>query len=101
MSVASIISVVCEHYKVPRDSMLSDTRAPAVVKPRQIAIYLSRIITMRSAPHIGRMIGGKDHTTVLYAARKIGDLVAKNMVFAAEIENLRLKILGESNAKRG
>ena len=58
-------------YNVSRSDILSERRTAAVVQPRQIAMYLSKVLTLRSLPEIGRRFGGRDHTTVLHAVRKI------------------------------
>ncbi|KAF0124227.1 MAG: dnaA, partial [Methylocystaceae bacterium] len=65
-----------------------------VVRPRQIAMYLSKVLTLRSLPEIGRRFGGRDHTTVLHAVRKIEELAAKDKGLAEVIELLK-RILSE------
>jgi len=60
-----------------------------VVRPRQIAMYLSKQLTLRSLPEIGRRFGGRDHTTVLHAVRKIDELVASDGNLAKDVEHLR------------
>jgi len=59
------------------------------VRPRQIAMYLAKTLTLRSLPEIGRRFGGRDHTTVLHAVRKIEGLVSGDKVLAEEIEVLK------------
>jgi chromosomal replication initiator protein len=60
-----------------------------VVRPRQIAMYLAKTLTLRSLPEIGRRFGGRDHTTVLHAVRKIEGLVDSDATLADEIELLK------------
>lgn len=62
---------VGRHFDVPKVDMLSIRRTARVVLPRQIAMYLCKLLTSLSLPHIGRKFGGRDHTTVLHAVRKI------------------------------
>jgi chromosomal replication initiator protein len=60
-----------------------------VVRPRQIAMYLAKTLTLRSLPEIGRRFGGRDHTTVLHAVRKIENLVGNDTTTADEVELLK------------
>jgi chromosomal replication initiator protein len=74
---------------VSRADLLSSRRTANVVRPRQIAMYLAKTLTLRSLPEIGRRFGGRDHTTVLHAVRKIEGLVSGDKVLAEEIEVLK------------
>ena len=87
--IDDILKVVAKHYNVTRADLLSQRRTANVVKPRQIAMYLAKVLTLRSLPEIGRRFGGRDHTTVLHAVRKIDGLVAADRVLADEIELLK------------
>ena len=87
--VDDILRVVAKHYNVSRADLLSQRRTANVVKPRQIAMYLAKILTLRSLPEIGRRFGGRDHTTVLHAVRKIDGLVNADRALAEEIESLK------------
>ena len=60
-----------------------------IVKPRQIAMFLAKTMTPRSFPEIGRRFGGRDHTTVLHAVRKIEDLLEKDNKLSQEVELLK------------
>ncbi|MBN9033185.1 MAG: chromosomal replication initiator protein DnaA [Rhizobiales bacterium] len=75
--IEDIQRVVARHYNVSRQELVSNRRTRVIVKPRQIAMYLSKTLTPRSFPEIGRRFGGRDHTTVLHAVRKIEDLIEK------------------------
>ncbi|GAB4071729.1 chromosomal replication initiator protein DnaA [Ancylobacter sonchi] len=86
--VDDIVRVVAKHYNVTRADLLSQRRTANVVKPRQIAMYLSKTLTLRSLPEIGRRFGGRDHTTVLHAVRKIEGLCAGNTVISGEVKAL-------------
>lgn len=87
--IEDIQRVVARHYNVSRNDMLSTRRTRVIVLPRQIAMYLSKLLTPRSLPEIGRRFGGRDHTTVLHAVRKIERLLAEDQQLAHEIELLK------------
>ncbi len=89
VKIEDIQRLVANHYNVSRADILSARRTATVVRPRQIAMYLSKSLTLRSLPEIGRRFGGRDHTTVLHAVRKIEGLVGKDNALAGEIEFLR------------
>jgi len=63
-----------------------------VVRPRQVAMYLAKTLTLRSLPEIGRRFGGRDHTTVLHAVRKIEGLVARDTALSEEVESLKRQL---------
>ncbi|WP_454918385.1 chromosomal replication initiator protein DnaA [Xanthobacter sediminis] len=87
--VDDILRIVAKHYNVSRADLLSQRRTANVVKPRQVAMYLAKTLTLRSLPEIGRRFGGRDHTTVLHAVRKIDRLIGTDRVLADEIEVLK------------
>jgi chromosomal replication initiator protein len=89
VKIEDIQKLVGNHYSVSRADILSARRTANVVRPRQIAMYLSKILTPRSLPEIGRRFGGRDHTTVLHAVRKIDALAAKDRALSEEIELLK------------
>ncbi len=92
--IEDIQKLVSAHYNVSRADILSARRTANVVRPRQIAMYLSKILTPRSLPEIGRRFGGRDHTTVLHAVRKIEALAITDRGLAEVIELLK-KMLQE------
>ncbi|WP_394092852.1 helix-turn-helix domain-containing protein [Xanthobacter albus] len=94
LTAAGIIDYVAAAYGVSAAEVRSDTRTAGVVMPRQIAMYLLRVLTQRSLPDIARRIGRQDHTTVLHAVRKITALIAEDAGRAQEVEALRLKLTG-------
>ena len=71
LSIPVIQSEVCRYYSVTLDEMNGDKRTRRIVRPRQVAMYLSRELTDASLPAIGRAFGGRDHTTVMYAVQKV------------------------------
>ncbi|MGA0561088.1 chromosomal replication initiator protein DnaA [Ancylobacter sp. VNQ12] len=93
--VDDILRIVAKHYNVTRADILSQRRTANVVKPRQIAMYLAKTLTLRSLPEIGRRFGGRDHTTVLHAVRKIEGLVGSDRAMADEVETLKRLVSDE------
>ncbi|WP_299566089.1 chromosomal replication initiator protein DnaA [Enterovirga sp.] len=87
--IEDIQKLVATRYNVSRSDILSERRTAAVVKPRQIAMYLSKVLTLRSLPEIGRRFGGRDHTTVLHAVRKIEKLIGGDTALSEEVELLK------------
>ena len=80
---------VAEHFNIRLSEMASERRARAVARPRQIAMYLAKQLTTRSLPEIGRKFGGRDHTTVMHAVRKIEELTLGDRALAEDVELLR------------
>jgi chromosomal replication initiator protein len=89
IKIEDIQRIVARHYNVSRSDLLSSRRTANVVRPRQVAMYLAKTMTLRSLPEIGRRFGGRDHTTVLHAVRKIEHLVGNDATLADEIESLK------------
>ncbi|HEX8416698.1 MAG TPA: chromosomal replication initiator protein DnaA [Methylobacterium sp.] len=89
IKIEDIQKLVASRYNVSRSDILSERRTAAVVKPRQIAMYLSKVLTLRSLPEIGRRFGGRDHTTVLHAVRKIDKLIGEDSQLNDEVELLK------------
>ncbi|OLP62292.1 chromosomal replication initiation protein DnaA [Xaviernesmea oryzae] len=87
--IEDIQRVVAKHYNVSRQELVSNRRTRVIVKPRQIAMYLAKALTPRSFPEIGRRFGGRDHTTVLHAVRKIEELIAGDSKLSHEVELLK------------
>lgn len=86
VKIEEIQKLVASHYNVSRSDLLSSRRTATVVRPRQIAMYLAKALTLRSLPEIGRRFGGRDHTTVLHAVRKIENLCNLESALAEEVE---------------
>jgi len=72
ISVENIQKTVADYYKIKVADMYSKKRPANIARPRQIAMYLAKELTQKSLPEIGDLFGGRDHTTVLHAVRKIG-----------------------------
>jgi chromosomal replication initiator protein len=90
-----IQKVVAREYGITLEDVLSARRTRAIVLPRQIAMFLSKALTPRSLPDIGRRFGDRDHTTVIHGVRKIERLCKEDPTFKLEVERLRSLILEE------
>lgn len=94
VTVDMIQKTVAEHYALKQADLISERRARAVARPRQVAMWLAKQITTRSLPDIGRRFGGRDHTTVLHAVRRIEALKAEDPVIARDVDVLLRKLRG-------
>jgi len=92
VTVDQIQKAVAEHYGLKQADMISERRARAVARPRQAAMWIAKQITTRSLPDIGRRFGGRDHTTVLHAVRRIEALKADDPVLARDLDQLLRKL---------
>jgi chromosomal replication initiator protein len=93
IKIEDIQKLVAGHFNVSRADILSARRTANVVRPRQIAMYLSKVLTLRSLPEIGRRFGGRDHTTVLHAVRKIEALSTADGALSEELELLKRMLM--------
>ncbi len=87
--IDDILRVVTKHFGVNRSDLLSSRRNRSIVRPRQIGMYLAKSLTARSLPEIGRRFGGRDHTTVLHAIRKVDELIAGDAALREDVEILK------------
>ncbi len=94
LSIDDIQRKVAEFYNLRMSDMLSARRSRAVARPRQIAMYLSKQLTPRSLPEIGRRFGGRDHTTVMHAVKKIEELRSTDSTLSEDIDLLRRMLEG-------
>lgn len=94
ITVDEIQKVTSDHYGLKQAELLSERRTRAVARPRQTAMWLCKHLTTRSLPDIGRRFGGRDHTTVLHAVRRIEALRAEDATLASDIEALVRKLRG-------
>ena len=92
VTVDEIQKATCEHYRLKQVDLLSERRTRAIARPRQVAMYLTKTLTTRSYPDIGRRFGNRDHTTVLHAVRQIEKLKAEDASLAADVEALTRKL---------
>jgi chromosomal replication initiator protein len=89
VTIEEIQKKVAQHFNIRLADMHSARRARAVARPRQVAMYLSKQLTTRSLPEIGRKFGGRDHTTVMHAVKRIEELRQIDAALAEDIELLR------------
>ena len=89
VTIEEIQKKVAEHFNIRLSDMSSPRRARAVARPRQIAMYLSKQLTSRSLPEIGRTFGGRDHTTVMHAVSRIEALKVEDNIMADDLELLK------------
>ena len=89
VTIEEIQKQVASHFNVRISDMHSARRARSVARPRQVAMYLAKQLTTRSLPEIGRKFGGRDHTTVMHAVRKVDELREHDSTFNEDVELLR------------
>ncbi|MGB4101529.1 MAG: chromosomal replication initiator protein DnaA [Alphaproteobacteria bacterium] len=94
ITIDEIQKRVAEHYNIRLVDMHSARRARIVARPRQVAMYLAKQLTPRSLPEIGRKFGGRDHTTVIHAVRKVEELTSQDQGFRDDVELLRRLLQG-------
>ena len=92
VTIEEIQKRVAEHFNIRIADMHSARRARAVARPRQVAMYLAKQLTSRSLPEIGRKFGGRDHTTVMHAVRRVEELRSGDSEFSEDVELLRRMI---------
>ncbi|MEI7493301.1 MAG: chromosomal replication initiator protein DnaA [Alphaproteobacteria bacterium] len=89
LTVEEIQRKVAEYFNIKMSDMVSNRRMQNIARPRQIAMYIAKQLTSKSLPEIGRKFGGRDHTTILHAVRKIQELSADDFDFANDVEILK------------
>ncbi len=94
VTVDEIMRKVSEHYNVRIADLLGPKRTRTIARPRQVAMYLAKTMTQRSLPEIGRRFGGRDHTTVIHAVRKITSLQDTDQRIAEDVTILRRALEG-------
>ena len=94
VTIEEIQKRVAQHFNIRTSDMHSARRARSVARPRQVAMYLAKQLTARSLPEIGRKFGGRDHTTVMHAVKKVDELREHDPSFAEDVELLRRMLEG-------
>jgi len=89
LTIEEIQRKVAEHYNVRLSDMIGPKRLRTIARPRQVAMYLSKQMTSRSLPEIGRRFGGRDHTTIMHGIRKIEELMAADGQMADDVRLLK------------
>ena len=92
-TIVCIESIVCKFFKISKNEMLSPRRSRYLVRPRQTAIYLSKMLTSKSLPEIGRAFSNRDHTTVIHSVKTIDRLRKEDNEININIDSLKNKIL--------
>jgi hypothetical protein len=87
--IREIQEAVCNHYGISIIDLLSERRSRALAFPRQVAIYLCRVLTLHSYTQIGRRFGNRDHTTTIYADKKIGRLYGSDLETTRDIDSIK------------
>ncbi|MDC3058831.1 chromosomal replication initiator protein DnaA [Candidatus Pelagibacter sp.] len=93
VTIDSIQTIVCKFFKISKNEMLSSRRSRYLVRPRQTAIYLTKILTTKSLPEIGREFSNRDHTTIIHSVKTIEKLREKDPSMNDNINKLRNIIL--------
>ena len=93
VTIDNIQTIVCKFFKISKNEMLSSRRSRYLVRPRQTAIYLSKMLTTKSLPEIGRCFSNRDHTTVIHSVKTIDRLRKEDNELNIKIDTLKNKIL--------
>ena len=93
VTIDLIQTTVCKYFKISKNEMLSSRRSRYLVRPRQTAIYLAKILTSKSLPEIGRTFSNRDHTTVIHSVKTIDRLIKEDNELKMNVDNLKNKIL--------
>jgi chromosomal replication initiator protein len=88
-TLAAIRAAVCRYYNVREHDFLSNMRGRWIARPRQVAMYLARDLTLRSYPEIGAHFGKRDHTTIMYGVQTISHLRMRDAELARDIDTIR------------
>ena len=93
VTIDLIQTVVCRFFKISKNEMLSSRRSRYLVRPRQTAIYLTKILTSKSLPEIGREFSNRDHTTIIHSVKTIEKLKENDLILVENINKLKNQIL--------
>ena len=93
VTIDLIQTLVCKFFKISKNEMLSSRRSRYLVRPRQTAIYLSKILTSKSLPEIGREFSNRDHTTIIHSVKTIEKIKEKDQEMVDNINKLKNQIL--------
>lgn len=96
LTVDRIIETVCDHYQISREEIISTKRVAEIVLPRQVAMYLCRLLLSNPLEEIGAKLGGKDHTTVMSGVNKIKNKIEVDETLRKNVDNIRKKLVPES-----
>ena len=91
-----IIELVAREWKITEDDLLGRDRSQKIAEPRQVAMYLMRKETDASLPQIGEVLGGRDHTTVMYAIEKIANQIETKADLRKRVISVKQQLYGQS-----
>ena len=94
ITIDEIQRAVSAHFEVKQIDLISERRAVAIARPRQIAMYLAKRLTMRSLPEIGRKFGNRDHSTVIHAVKRIEELRGRDIEIDSAVRTLMRTLEG-------
>ena len=97
VTIDLIQTIVCKFFKISKNEMLSSRRSRYLVRPRQTAIYLTKMLTSKSLPEIGRDFANRDHTTVIHSVKTIEKLKEKDSDISISIDNIKNEVLYKQN----
>ena len=97
VTIDLIQTLVCKYFKISKNEMLSSRRSRYLVRPRQTAIYLTKVLTSKSLPEIGREFSNRDHTTIIHSVKTIEKLKEKDPEMVDNINKLKNQILYNNN----
>ena len=97
ITIELIQTEVCKYFKISKNEMLSSRRSRYLVRPRQAAIYLTKVLTSKSLPEIGRSFSNRDHTTVIHSVKTIEKIRKNDEEFNSNLESLKNKIIFNKN----
>ena len=97
ITIELIQTEVCKYFKISKNEMLSSRRSRYLVRPRQAAIYLTKVLTSKSLPEIGRSFSNRDHTTVIHSVKTIEKIRKNDEEFNTNLESLKNKIIFNKN----
>jgi len=92
ITIEDIQKTVVSYYNISMHDFMSSRRSRSVARPRQIAMYLSKKMTTKSLPDIGRNFSGRDHTTVIHAIKKVEELMIQDKNFETEVKDINRKL---------
>jgi len=93
VTIDLIQTIVCKFFKISKNEMLSARRSRYLVRPRQVAIYLTKILTSKSLPEIGREFSNRDHTTIIHSVKTVEKLKENDPEMVENINKLKNQIL--------
>ena len=93
VDIDNIQTIVCKYFKISKNEMLSSRRSRYLVRPRQTAIYLTKMLTSKSLPEIGREFSNRDHTTIIHSVKTIEKIKEKDPYMVENINKLKNQIL--------